>query len=71
MTLGAKCYSEMCRKRATEKQFILLPASFLRGQRFLDDEILEFAPPSDEAIATSRDRADKLLKRGIYAPKRE
>lgn len=69
MLIGAQCYAEMCRKRGTEKQYMLLPASFLRGQRFLDEEILECQPPSEEAIATSKDRADRLLKRGIYAPK--
>lgn len=65
--IGAQCYAEMCRKRATEKQFTLLPASFLRGQRFLDEEILEHMPPSQAEIDASKDRADRLLKRGKYA----
>lgn len=71
LLLGAMCYAELHRKRGTEKQFLLLPASFLRGERFLDEEVLEHVPPTPEAIADSKDRADKLLKRGKYAVKYE
>ena len=69
MITGAKCYAEKCRKDETESRYMLLPASFLRGERFLDEELLEHIPPTPEAIAESKDRADRLLKRGIYAPK--
>lgn len=69
MLQGAKCYTEMHRKRGTEKQYMLLPASFLRGERFLDEELLEFIPPTPEQVLLAQDRADRLMKRGIYAPK--
>lgn len=71
MLLGALCYAAMHRKIGTERQFLLLPASFLRGERFLDEELLDYIPATPEQIATSKDRADKFLKRGVYAPKYE
>lgn len=63
---GAKCYAEYHRKLGTEPRYMLLPASFLRGERFLDEEILEHLPPSPEAIAEAQDKADRLMKRGKY-----
>lgn len=66
MLAGAQCYGAMHRKMETEPRYMLLPASFLRGERFLDEELQAFIPPSPEQIAESKDRADRLLKRGKY-----
>ena len=68
MLRGSLAYAEMHRRLGTESRYILLPASFLRGQRWEDEELLAFIPPSPEQIAEAKDRADKLMKRGKYAP---
>ena len=38
MLQGAKAYAEMHRREGTESKFILLPATFLRGLRWEDEE---------------------------------
>lgn len=69
MLQGAKSYAEMHRKEGTESKFMLLPASFLRGKRWEDEELLAFIPPCAEQIAEAMDKADRLMKRGKYTPK--
>lgn len=69
MLRGSMAYSEMHRRLETESRYILLPASFLRGQRWEDEELLAFIPPSAEQIAEAMDKADRLMKRGKYTPK--
>lgn len=68
MLKGSLAYSEMHRRLETESRYILLPASFLRGQRWEDEELLAFIPPSAEKIAEAMDKADRLMKRGKYVP---
>lgn len=69
MLQGARAYAEFHRKEGTESKYILLPASFLRGQRWEDEELLDHIPPTPEAIAEAKDKADRLMQRGIYKPK--
>lgn len=66
---GSLRFAYMCRSKGTERDFIPYPASWLRGQRWYDEELLEYIPPTPEQIAEARDKADKLMKRGRYTPK--
>lgn len=68
---GATFFAEYCRKKGTDRDFIPHPASWLRGERWADEEIQDCRPPSKEEIEAARDKADKLMKRGKYAVKYE
>lgn len=68
---GASYFAEFCRRKGTERDFIPHPSTWLRGERWADDEIQDCRPPSPEEIAAAKDRADRLMKRGAYAPKRD
>jgi len=65
---GAKCFAELCRREGTEPKFIPHPATWLRGRRWEDDGLEAYIPPTQQEIEDAKDRADRLLKRGKYAP---
>lgn len=68
---GLNGYNVLLRKDGTERKFIPYPASWLRSQRWLDEDIQPQAILSPEEIETNKDRADKLFRRGIYAERHE
>lgn len=68
MIQGAKCFNEMCRRKGTERDFIPHPATWLRGERWNDEELQEYVPATPEEIEAAKDRADKLMRRGKYRP---
>lgn len=51
----------------TEERFIPAPATWLVQKRWLDEEG-SGAPLTPDQIAANMDRADRLMKRGKYAP---
>lgn len=71
MLQGAVQFAEMCRRKGTERDFIPHPATWLRGERWTDEELLEYIPATPEQIAASKDKADRILRRGKYAEKYE
>lgn len=66
---GAINFAEMCRRKGTERDFIPFPATWLRGERWMDEELQDYVPATPEKIAEAMDKADRLMKRGKYAPK--
>ena len=66
---GAVSFAEMVRQESTEKQFIPHPATWLRAGRWMDENLSGFQPLDPKAIAEAKDKADRFLKRGVYAPK--
>lgn len=67
MIQGAERFACMCRSKGTERDFIPHPATWLHGERWMDEELSEYIPPTQEQIAEAQDRADRLLKRGKYS----
>lgn len=66
MVQGAKCFAEMCRMKGTEPDYIPHPATWLRGERWQDEELAEYIPKTPEQIADSKDRADRIMRRGKF-----
>lgn len=65
---GAECFKEQCRRESTEKKFVPHPATWLRQGRWMDEELKSFIPLSPEEIAENKDKVDRILRRGKYAP---
>ena len=64
---GARRFAFLCRREGTERQYIPHPATWLNGGRWEDEDLETCIPPTQEEIEASKDRADRLLKRGKYA----
>lgn len=71
MLNGAVRFAEMCKRTGVERNFIPHPATWLRGERWQDEELLEYIPATPEQIAVATDKADQLMRRGKYAIKYE
>ena len=65
---GVQSYAALVRKEGTAKHFIPHPATWLRAERWLDEDLQPQTILSPEELAAAKDRADRLLKRGIYDP---
>lgn len=67
---GLNGYNALIRKEGTDRKFIPYPATWLRSQRWLDDDIQPQTILSPEELEAAKDRADRLLKRNAYDPMR-
>lgn len=54
-----------------DRAYTKTPAPWLNEKRWLDDGISPASVPTPEQIAVAKDRADKILGRGKYAPNYE
>ncbi|HVZ60652.1 MAG TPA: hypothetical protein VG892_07685 [Terriglobales bacterium] len=55
--------------KSLDKNWIPYPATWLRAQRWLDEDIQEVIALTPEQIEINKDRADRLFHRGRYAQK--
>lgn len=67
MLAGCQAFAALCRKEKTEKRFIPHPGTWLRAQRWLDENLQPDPVLSPDQIAANIERADRLLRRGKYA----
>lgn len=67
LLIGARAYAAKVAKK--DKEFIPYPATWLHDKSWLDEDLQPQAILSPEEIEANKDRADKLMRRGIYAPK--
>ncbi len=68
---GLNGYNALIRKDGTDRKFVPYPATWLRSQRWLDEDIQPQPILSPEEIEANKDRADRLLRRGAYDPMKE
>lgn len=71
MLTGLNGYNALIAKEKTAKNFIPYPGTWLRAQRWLDEDVQPVPTLTPEQIAANKDRADRLLRRGAYDPMRE
>ena len=64
---GCQAFAALCRKEKTDKKFIPHPATWLRAQRWLDENLQPEPILTPDQISANKDRADRLLRRGKYA----
>ena len=65
---GAQCYAALVLKEKTAAKFIPHPATWLRAERWLDEDLKPQPILSPDQIASNKDRADRLFRRGQYLP---
>jgi hypothetical protein len=65
---GARRFAFLCRREGTERQYIPHPATWINGERWTDEDLETCIVPTPEQIAEAKDKADRLMKRGKYAP---
>ncbi len=65
---GAMRFSELCRVEKTEPRFIPHPATWLRAGRWMDENLEQYKPIDPQTIEANKDKADRLMRRGKYAP---
>lgn len=64
---GLNGYNSLIKREGTKNKFIPHPATWLRSQRWLDEDVILQNLPSPEEIEANKDRADRLFRRGKYA----
>jgi hypothetical protein len=69
LLVGCQAFAAMIRNEKTAQEFIPYPATWLRAERWLDENLVPAHIPTPDEIAANIDRADRLFRRGKYAEK--